>query len=262
MKKNLVTFALALACAALAPAAFAQHPENTQPHGESHGGPEPAGEGHGEGHGPGQHHEGHGEHGLHEGFHAPTVPFNLANPSPAPITETHDGQTVEVKGPPPFLWGTVLNFAILVAILYTVVRRQVNPALAANRAAIETEINEARRLHSEAKDLHQEYTDKLARLDEEIAAIKADMVKQGEAERERIVAEARARAERMNEEGRQMIEQEMKNTREELRREAVLAAAASAEETVRKTINAGDQQRLVDDFIKGLDAAPREGRPS
>ena len=60
-----------------------------------------------------------------------------------------------------------------------------------------------------------------------------------------------------------MIEQEIKTTREELRREAVLAAAASAEETVRKTINAGDQQRLVDDFIKGLDAtAPREGRPS
>lgn len=242
MKKNILTLALALAFStvAFAPAVYAQE------HPEGHG--EPQGETHGEPHG---------------GFHAPTEHFNLANPSPPPEVQTHEGHTVTVKGPPPFLWGAVLNFAILVGILYTVVRRQINPALAANRTAIETEIAEARRLHAEAKDLHQEYTDKLARLDDEITSLKADMVKQGESERDRIVAEAKARGERLHDEGRQMIEQELKSTREELRREAVLAAATAAEETVRRTINAGDQQRLVDEFVRNLDlAAPKEGRAS
>jgi F0F1-type ATP synthase membrane subunit b/b' len=181
-----------------------------------------------------EHGEGHTQEGQsHEGFHAPAVPFNLANPSAAP---TQEGGR-EVKAPAPFLFGPVLNFAVLVVLGYMAVRRVVNPGLAARRAAVETEIAEAKRLHDEG----------------EIAALKADLVKQGEAERDRIVAEAQARGERMRTEGTQMIEQEMRSLREELRREAVVAAVTAAEEAVRKNITAADQVRLVDDFVAALE---------
>ncbi len=197
-----------------------------------------------------EHGEGHTQEGQsHEGFHAPAVPFNLANPSAAP---TQEGGR-EVKAPAPFLFGPVLNFAVLVVLGYMAVRRVVNPGLAARRAAVETEIAEAKRLHDEASALHKEYTDRLEGLQGEIAALKADLVKQGEAERDRIVAEAQARGERMRTEGTQMIEQEMRSLREELRREAVVAAVTAAEEAVRKNITAADQVRLVDDFVAALE---------
>jgi F-type H+-transporting ATPase subunit b len=129
----------------------------------------------------------------------------------------------------------------------------VNPALAARRAASETEIAEAKRLHDEAQALHKEYTDRLANLSTELAALKADFVKQGEAERDRIVADAHARAEKMRAEGTQVIEQELRALREELRRDTVLAAVTAAEEAVRKNITAADQSRLVDDFVQSLE---------
>jgi F0F1-type ATP synthase membrane subunit b/b' len=47
---------------------------------------------------------------------------------------------------------------VLLVLGYMAVRRVVNPGLAARRAAVETEIAEAKRLHDEAAALHQEYT--------------------------------------------------------------------------------------------------------
>lgn len=197
-----------------------------------------------------EHGENTGQAQEHGGFHAPAVPFNLANPSAPPVQE--GGR--EVKAPPPFLFGPVLNFAVLVVLGYMAVRRVVNPGLAARRAAVETEIAEAKRLHDEASALHQEYASRLEGLQEEVAALKADLVKQGEAERDRIIAEAQARGERMRVEGTQAIEQEMRALRDDLRREAVVAAVAAAEEAVRKGITAADQVRLVDDFVAAIEA--------
>lgn len=221
MKRSIVAASLALALASSGAWAQEHGENNAQEHGQSH-----------------------------EGFHAPAVPFNLANPSPPPAVE--GGR--EVKAPPPFLFGPVLNFAVLVVLGYMAVRRVVNPGLAARRAAVETEIAEAKRLHDEAAAIHKEYSSRLEGLEGEIASLKADLVKQGEAERDRIVAEAHARAERMRAEGTQAIEQEMRALREELRREAVVAAVTAAEEAVRKNITAADQVRLVDDFVAAIEA--------
>jgi F0F1-type ATP synthase membrane subunit b/b' len=57
----------------------------------------------------------------------------------------------------------------------------------------------------------------------------------------------------MRAEGTQVIEQELRALREELRRDTVLAAVTAAEEAVRKNITAADQSRLVDDFVQSLE---------
>lgn len=249
MKRSIITLSLSLALGVVPTALFAQHegaPQGAEPVGEHS-----ASEADGPGHGPAQSHEGHA---LTEGFHAPATPFNMASYPPPAVHEEHDGAVTEVKGPPPFL-GPLINFAILLVLGYMAVRRQINPALAARKAAVETEIAEAKRLHDEAQALHKEYSDRIEHLDAEVAALKSDLQRQGELERDRIVADATARAERMRAEGAQMIEQEMRQLREELRREAVLSAASAAEEAVKKSITAADQQRLVDEFVQSLDGA-------
>lgn len=195
-----------------------------------------------------------GHHAAPGGFSPPPVPFNMTS-YPAPtVTDAHGNQT---KGATAFI-GPVINFALLMILGYMALRRSINPALAARRAAIETEIAEAQRMHTEAESMHREYADRLARLDEEIAQLKAEFTRAGEAERDRILAEARAKAERMRDDARATIEQEVKALRDELHREAVLAAVSAAEETVRKTISASDHSRLADDYIQSLE---REAHP-
>lgn len=233
--------ALALALAGAAPAALAQQPPPFPPEHQTATGHEPGGE--------------HTGAAAHEGFHHPP-PMNWTDPTPEPRREVHEGgEAVEVKGPPPFV-GPLINFAILAVLLYMAVRRAINPALAARRAAMETEIAEATRLRTEAEAMHREYSERLANLDREVALLKAEFVKAGEAERDRLIAEARERARRLREEGDNTIEQEMKRLKDELRREAVLAATSAAEEAVRKGVTPSDQQRLADDYIRDLAALP------
>lgn len=174
------------------------------------------------------------------------------------VVHTVDGREVRSPRPPPFV-GPIINFAILLVLGYMAVTRSINPSLLARRASVESEIAEAKRLHDEAQAMHSEMTSKLGSLDAEIATLKAQFTAAGEAERDRIVAEAKARVERMRADGTATIEQELKNLREDLRREAIIAATAAAEATVRSSIGADDQRRLADEYLAGLEAAGTEG---
>ena len=57
-----------------------------------------------------------------------------------------------------------------------------------------------------------------------------------------------------------VIEQDMRTLREELRREAVLAAVSAAEETVRKNVTPADQTRLVDEFVQAIERETQSNR--
>jgi F-type H+-transporting ATPase subunit b len=199
----------------------------------------------------------HGEATPHEGgFHMPDA-INWTGVG-GEVVHTEHGREVRSPRPPPFV-GPLVNFAILLVLGYMAVTRSINPSLQARRASVESEIAEAKRLHDEAVTMHAEMTAKLGSLDAEITTLKAQFASAGEAERDRIVAEARARAERMRADAAATIEQEMKNLREDLRREAIIAATAAAEATVRSSIGADDQTRLADEYLAGLEAAGTEG---
>lgn len=199
----------------------------------------------------------HGE-GGHEagGFHMPDgINWTTVGGT---VTHNEHGREVTTPRPPPFV-GPIINFGILLVLGYMAVTRSINPSLQARRAAMESEIAEAKRLHAEAQTMHDEVSTKLNALDAEIDTLKAQFVKAGEAERDRIIAEAHSRAERMRAEGSAAIETELKALREDIRREAVIAAAAAAEATVRSSIGADDQRRLADEYLAGLESAGKEG---
>lgn len=200
-----------------------------------------------------QEHEGAAHEG---GFHMPDA-INWTGVG-GEVVHTEHGREVRSPRPPPFV-GPLVNFAILLVLGYMAVTRSINPSLQARRASVESEIAEAKRLHDEAVTMHAEMTAKLGSLDAEITTLKAQFASAGEAERDRIVAEARARAERMRADAAATIDQEMKNLREDLRREAIIAATAAAEATVRSSIGADDQTRLADEYLAGLEAAGTEG---
>lgn len=201
------------------------------------------------------------EHGAPEGehaaggFHQPE-PMRWSPFTPSRVTVTEHGRTLERDAPAPFI-GPLVNFGILLVLGYMALTRSINPALSARREAVETEIATAKRMREEAEAMHREYAERAENLSTELEALKAEFVRAGEAERERIIADARAQAERIREDGARSVEHEVAALRESLRREAVAAAAEAAERAVRAAITPQDQVRLADDFMNSLETEAR-----
>jgi F-type H+-transporting ATPase subunit b len=156
--------------------------------------------------------------------------------------------------------GTLVNFGALVLLFAWVIRKKGNPALAERRKQVEAELEEAQRLRAEAEKRHMETATRLEKLDQEMVAIRAEMIKAGEAERDRIVAQAEEKAARMRKDTNFLIEQQIKQLREDLTREAASAAVLAAQELLEKSTTDSDQDRLADAYLERLDEVIEEGR--
>ncbi|MCB9629343.1 MAG: ATP synthase F0 subunit B [Sandaracinaceae bacterium] len=150
------------------------------------------------------------------------------------------------------LFGSIFNFLILFGIFVWVIKTKVNPSLAAKREAMQEAMAEAARLKAEAEAKQHEFQSRLDRLDDELDAIRADMVKAGEVERDRIVAEAEKKAARLRKDAEFVIAQRFKQLREDLTKEAVESAMVAAESVLREKATAADQTRLADGYLTRL----------
>lgn len=154
--------------------------------------------------------------------------------------------------------GTLVNFGVLLLIIGWAIRTKGNPALAARRAEVEKEFAEAQRLRAQAEDRHMATATRLEKLDQEMLQIRADMVKAGEAERDRIVAQAEEKAARMRRDTNFLIEQQMKQLRKELTEQAATAAVAAAQDLLRKRTTDADQEQLAQAYLATLDDVVQE----
>ena len=71
---------------------------------------------------------------------------------------------------------------------------------------------------------------------------------------------AEERAKRIRDESEFIIEQQVKQAEEDLRREVALAAVALAEKIVRTQMLPGDQQKMIDTFVGDI-ATPNGAHP-
>ena len=199
--------------------AFAQEGEHAAA-GEAH---EAAGEGHG---------EGHGEHG-----------------------EAHEAPTLD--------WGRlgwqILNFGALLFLLVKFGGPPVAKALAARHQQIKSDLASAAETRAAAQARFEQQEKRLASLEQEIATIAASIKQEAEAEKARLIALSEERARRIREESEFIIEQQVKQAEEDLRREVAAAAVALAEKIIRLQMGPGDQQRMIDSFVGDI-ATPNGAR--
>ncbi|MEM6954556.1 MAG: ATP synthase F0 subunit B [Myxococcota bacterium] len=165
----------------------------------------------------------------------------------------HDLTAAQIWTNTNFLF-TCLTFLFLIALLRYGYFKAGKPALEARRREIEEALNEAQAKKAEAEALREEYRGRLSRMEEELAKIREQTIKAGEVERDRIVAEAEAKAATMRKDTAFQIEQKMKALREELTHEAVAHAVAAAEEVIKNETTAADQTRLADAYLDELGA--------
>lgn len=154
--------------------------------------------------------------------------------------------------------GTLVNFLALLLLFAWVIRKKGNPALAERRRQVEEELAEAKRLREEAEKRHEEAAARLDKLDEEMAQLRAEMVKAGEAERDRIVAQAEEKAARVRKDTTFLIEQQVKQLRKDLTVEAANAAVKAAQELLKEATTDADHDRLADTYLERLDQVIEE----
>jgi F-type H+-transporting ATPase subunit b len=148
-----------------------------------------------------------------------------------------------------FAW-RVLDFTLLAALLWWALKKaNVKGALADRRAGIEKALAEAVTAKEAAERKLAEYADKLARANKEIEEIQAAMKRDSEAEKERILAEAKLSAAKIREQAAHAAEQEVLKARTELREEAGRLAVQLAEKTLVEKIEKSDQDRLVGEYL-------------
>jgi F-type H+-transporting ATPase subunit b len=156
---------------------------------------------------------------------------------------------------PPFL-AMLINFGILAGGFYYFGKAPVASALRERRDSIAKEIENAQRMKREAEARAKVYEEKLAHLEDEVRAAREALVRVGEAERDRIMAEVDAKAERMRKGAEFLVEQEMKQLRQDMLRQTVDAAVTAAESLLRGNVGPADQERIAEDYLKDLGVLP------
>ena len=99
-----------------------------------------------------------------------------------------------------------------------------------------------------------EYSEKLSRLEKESEKIVEDYIKQGYEAKARILKEAESAAEKLQTQARRNIEHEFKQAKSKLQEEIFETSLVKAEEILIGKISGEDQDRLVDEYLRKVEA--------
>ena len=144
----------------------------------------------------------------------------------------------------------LLNFSIMVGVLIFLFKKfNLKGFFTKRTESIASTLNELEAKKKEAEKTYQEYSQKLARLDQETDRILKEYIELGEKEKAKIIANAEKAAAEIREQTELAIEQEIKSAKAELQREIAELSVTTAEAMLKEKIGDDDQHKLVDDFM-------------
>ena len=155
-------------------------------------------------------------------------------------------------------WATVLqwgNFLILFGGLGWFLRRPLREFLETRSRSIEEGLASGRLARESALKHMSEIENRMARLDEEVRALRAQAVKEAEDEKARILESAKIEAQKILEVAHREIEGLKKSARLELKAHVADLAVKLAEERLQKSVGSEENKRLVLRFLDSLETA-------
>jgi F-type H+-transporting ATPase subunit b len=199
-------------------------------------------------HGAAAEHAGHAEHDEN----APPPPINWWHG----LLGEKDGVEPsllwrEPGEPPPFL-ASLINFGVLVFIAVKFGKAPLQNALVKRKENIVRELEDARRLREAAEKRLAEYEAKLGKIHEDLERVHKEFREQGELDKQRILAEAKERRDRMKRDAEILLSQEVKQLRQDLVVEVVREATRVATEVLSKEMTLGDHDRFAEMFLAEL----------
>lgn len=155
--------------------------------------------------------------------------------------------------PAPF-GATLLNFALFVFIIVRFGSKPIAAALSKRKDTIMRDIDDASRMRAASEKRLAEYTLRLEKIEEDLDRIRREFREQGERERERILAEANERRERMRKDAEFLLSQELLQMRQDLQNETVEQAIRGAAELLSVKLTPSEQERYLESFLLQLPA--------
>ena len=147
-------------------------------------------------------------------------------------------------------WG---NFLILFGGLGWYLRQPLREFLEARSRSIEEGLASGRLARESALKQMNEIENRMARLDDEVRALRAQAVKEAEEERARILESAKVEAQKILEVAHREIEGLKKSARLELKAHVADLAVKLAEERLQKSVGSEENKRLVLRFLDSLE---------
>lgn len=147
-----------------------------------------------------------------------------------------------------YMW-KIINFAILIIILWKFAKKPFQNFLKNRTELIEKTLNEAKAAKEAAMKALQEVEERLKTKDAEIESVIAASRRAGEQERDKIIAETEKLKEKILEQAKTNIQFELKHAKEEIKAEAVNLAIELAEKKIKDKITKEDQEKLLDESL-------------
>jgi F-type H+-transporting ATPase subunit b len=144
-----------------------------------------------------------------------------------------------------------MNFALLVIILYIVVKKsKLTDYFSARSEEIRNRLEDLKREKEEAEDRCREVENKLKDFEVKKKEIIEQYKLEGEAEKERIISEAKERVKKIVIESELSIQEEIQSAKDMLKQEVVELAAQKARDIIANEMNEKDQDNLINEFIE------------
>lgn len=154
-------------------------------------------------------------------------------------------------GIPLWIW-QVVNLALFLGVLLYFVARPIAAMFRNRQLEVEERLREAKAMRTEAARLEADVHDRMARLDVEIAEIRARAVAEGEAERAALSERANREVERARREAEAEIERRLSAAKLELKQTAAELTASTARDLLSGAINDDDRRRLLEESVARL----------
>jgi F-type H+-transporting ATPase subunit b len=156
----------------------------------------------------------------------------------------------------------LLAFFVTFMILRKLAFPKIGEALDRRQRAIEESIDAAENTRKQADELLAEYRQRLTEAREQADEIVAKAERAGETAKEESLAAAKAQREELLQQTKRDVEAETRRAIQEIRREVADLTVLATEKVTRKTLNADDQKRLVEDALSELDFSALSGERS
>jgi len=144
----------------------------------------------------------------------------------------------------------VMNFSVLFLGLFFLLRKPIAQFFGARIKGIKDQLSELETKKKDARQKLEEYTAKLAQLDQEGKKIVDDYIRQGNEARERILKEEESVADKLKEQALRNIDYEINQAKLRRQVEVLGKAIVKAEEIIKNEITIEDHDRLVDEYLK------------
>lgn len=154
------------------------------------------------------------------------------------------------------LW-RYFNLLLFIGVLVFLLRRPIGEAMRARREGIRRDLMRAQEERNAALAKLEEVNARLANLDAEVEAIRAQSQREAAEERERIARSTEEDSRKIREQAQREIESAGKAARHDLRRYAAEQSVRLAEELIRRDIRPEDDARLVNTYVKDLGGTGR-----